>query len=369
MKRYLKLTLVLSCILLCTSCVELNTNYDTFYINTDLEDVLETPTDADIKNLLSEPSVCTYVTLEDKKLFVPVNYRAIKSGVGKYRVKVGDLMITEEVNSYNPIRFFNNQEDLRDDGMRNTFLFFLPSEDSLAITKEKLIKQRDRVDYADSTSIISGLELIHFKYNKLKKGFDLFHSQKIPGLDKDNTTTELLYENIDILRMAKHLNDENQKELNWEKLHNVVPVHFPRYFNSLIDSVVAYTKQQPNNYRYTYDPNDLFFEFSIVKDSSLVTLLKDLKETPIKEEINIKNKYTKESLRVLKDHASYRSNYIEILYTEDENTFFMNDGFDGHILSFLPGKELLFVLDNNNPKYYNNEIYYKYFKEVLLPKL
>ncbi|MCL5246248.1 hypothetical protein M4I21_10545 [Cellulophaga sp. 20_2_10] len=369
MKLYLKLTLTLSCILLGTSCVELNTSYDTFYINPDVEDVLEIPIDADIKNLLSEPSVCAYVTLDDKKLFVPVNYRAIKGGVGTYRVKVGDLIITEEVNNYNPIRFFSNQEDLRADGIRNTYLFFLPSEDSLAITKEKLIKQHDRVDYADSTSIISGFEIIHFTYNNIKKGFDLFLSQKMPSHNANSTTTELFYENIDILRMAKHLNDENKIELNWKKLHNVVPVHFPRYFNSLIDTVVAYTKQQPNNFRYTYDPNDLLFDFSIVKDSSLVTLLKDLRETPVKEEIYIKNKYAKESLRVLKDHAGYRSDYIEILYTEDKNTFFMDDGFDGHILYFLPDKELLFVLNNDNSKYYNNEIYYKYFQEVLLPKL
>ncbi|MEP0212980.1 MAG: hypothetical protein ABJD66_07190 [Cellulophaga sp.] len=372
MKFYIKLTLALACIFLLSGCLnlDLNLRFDTFYITPELEDTLKIPTDEDIKNLISEPSVCRYVTEEDRKLLVPINFRAFKSTVGKYRVKVGDLVITEEVNKYNPIRFLTQEEDFRSDGMRNTFLFFLPSEDSLAITKEKLIKQHNRIDYADSTSIISGLELIHFKYNRLKKGFDLFHSQKIPGFNKDITDTEILYENIDILRMAKHLNDKNQKELNWEKLDNVVPLHFPRYFsNSLIDTIIVNTKRQPKNFRYTYEPNKLDFEFSIVKDSSLVKLLKDLKQTPVKKEIKIKNKYTKESLRVLKDQISYSSDYIEILHTEDTNTFIIDDGFENIILSFLPDKELLFFLENDNSGYYNDEIYYKYFKEVLLTKL
>ncbi|WP_103866699.1 hypothetical protein [Aquimarina sp. I32.4] len=351
-------------------CFDFKINYETFYITLEEEDNLEILDPIKIAKLIDEPSVGRNVKIEGKNYFLPVNFDYHVSNVGKYRMPIGDLIITNEVNKYQPIRFnYEKDHSFRSGGGRNTFLFFLPSEDENAITKKKILKQYSHIDYIDNNSLISKSTVISYQYLEHKKGFEIFHSVKIPYL-KDVTLNESLYESVDVLRMAKHLKDTTSVEFNWEKIDYVTPPYFHRYFTEkVLDTIVMNTKKQPNNFKYNYKPDKLQLELSFVKDSALAILFKDLERTPLNKDFDIEKNYSKESLRILADYLSY-FDYEILISKKNANTFYFKDGFSYLVLHFNPKKELLFIIKEDSTfNEYNYEIYFHFFNKNLIPKL
>lgn len=352
------------------SCDEFKIHTEKWSIYAEEKDSLEILDSVKIAALISDYSVGRFVEIEKDTFFLPVNFEYLVSNVGKFNVPIGDLVITEDVNKYKPILFNSEDQDHREDSERITSLFFLPTNDSLAISRKKLESQFSKIDYIDHNSIIVGGTVYYYKYDKKRKGFELFYSIKMPMFNRDITPKELLYESVDILRMAKNLRSKKAKEFNWDKLNYVAPLHFPRYFTQpVIEEISARTRNLPENFQHIYKPENLELEVSVIKDSSLIVLSKDLKKTPLKRDYDLEDNYSPESIRILKNYLNYSSFDIEVSKT-DTNTFYIEDFPGRTVLHFIPEKKILFTIkDTDFFNKYNDEIYFRYFKEVLIPKL
>ncbi|MFV0539852.1 MAG: hypothetical protein ACK5MZ_01260 [Aestuariibaculum sp.] len=329
-------------------------------------DSLVVPDTILIKKLIDQPSVGRYIEIEGDTLFVPVNYKVSPLKVDeKHRVPMGDLLITSELNNYKAIRFFRNDENNGMFAMSNTFLFFIPSSDSLAITKKKLAKQFPHNNYIDHNSLISDRTIFMYSYNQERKGFEIFHTEMFPSFDK-RTKTEILYESIDMLRMAKHLYDSNINEYDWEKLDFVIPAYIYRYFEKpLVSEISDLANQMPNLFQYRLYPENLELEISVIKDSTLTGFYNELKHLSKNEDIDI-DELSDSSGKIIDKYLDVFGFDFKI-DTFEGNTCHFHNTFDAWVLHFIPNKNLLFTIKCEEP--INSEIYMRFFLKELIPKL
>lgn len=372
MKLFFKITLIIISFQHLVSCNFPSNNTEEYWIYQQDRDILQSPDSSIIAKMIADYSVGQYIKIYDEKLFIPINYSYSASSVNKYHVPVGDLVVTEEINKYNPIIFNNKDNNIDFYPIANTLWCFVPEANPAAITIEKLKKQFKEIKFYDNNSIIADNSIILFQYDELKKGFYIFLSQnKLSPFFNDNyTKTELIYHYIDLLRLAKNLNNKSVKELDWSKIDYVIPKYLPRYLDvEIIDSIRSFVKVESPSIKSEFNFDNMDLKLSITKDPTGNSLITDLKQAKIGVDYDFETKLSEVSRNFLAKYYNIKESSLTILPNVIDFYSF-EKSFETITFHQIPQNKYLVAIETDESFYpYYHEIISRYFNKTILKNL